>query len=141
MLKTIEDRLVSEESDFESIVLAFENANSSEQSPDIDSFLPDDSHPQHSSILRELIRLDMEFSWARGTPHRAADFQRRYPDLFDDPDAVQEIAFEEYRLRLGSGERPTREARYADQSESPSTEGTEAPHRGVRRGRRRRQRD
>src|SRR5260370_14315839 len=107
MLNTIEERLISEESEFESVVRAFENANLGAQTADIDSFLPDDSHPQHSSILRELIRLDMEFSWARGTPHRVADFQGRYPDLFDDPDAVQEIAFEEYRLRLASGERPT----------------------------------
>lgn len=107
MLKAIEAQRDSEESDLESIVRAFENASTNEQAADIDSFLPDDSHPQHSSILRELIRLDMEFSWARGTPRRVADFQQRYPAVFDDPDALQEIAFEEYRLRLGSGERPT----------------------------------
>jgi len=89
MLKAIEEQRVSEESDFESIVRAFENANSNEQAADIDSFLPDDSHPYYSSILLELIRLDMEFSWARGTPRRVVDFQRRYPEVFDFPEAVQ----------------------------------------------------
>ncbi len=107
MLKTFDELLVSEENELESAVRAFESANQGCQQADIDSFLPDESHPQYSSILRELIRLDLEFSWARGTPRRLADFETRYASVFDDPAAVQEIAFEEYRLRLGSGERPS----------------------------------
>src|SRR3954468_20190129 len=106
MLKAIENRLGSEEGDFERIVRAFENAAHTDKAADIDKFLPDNSHPDRSSVLRELIRLEMEFSWDRGDPRRVADYQSRYPGLFTDPKAVQEIAFEEYRLRLSSGERP-----------------------------------
>jgi len=106
MLKAIEAQLGYEDGDFESIVRAFENAVQSEPGADIDNYLPDESCPNRSSVLRELIRLDMEFSWARGAPHRLSHFQRRYPGLFADRDTIQEIAFEEYRLRLASGERP-----------------------------------
>ena len=107
MLKTIDERPACEESDLESFVRAFEAANQGDQSAEIDGFLPEDAHPRYSTILSELIRLDMEFSWARGTPHRLAHFQSRYQSILSDPAIFQEIAFEEYRLRLGSGERPS----------------------------------
>ncbi len=107
MLKTIEERQSSEACDLDSAVRAFEIANLGDQSADIEGFLPEANHPEHSVILRELIRLDMEFSWGRGAPRRVDDFRNRYPSLFSDPSAVQELAFEEYRLRLGTGERPS----------------------------------
>ena len=48
----------------------------------------------------------MEFSWARGTPRRLAQFRDRFPVIFEDSEAIREIAYEEYRLRLACGERP-----------------------------------
>jgi eukaryotic-like serine/threonine-protein kinase len=107
MLKTIEQRLAYEERDLESCVRSFETANLGDQSADIESFLPSDSHPQYLAILGELIRLDMEFSWARGTPNRLPHFLQRYPAVFADASTFQEIAFEEFRLRLGNGEQPS----------------------------------
>ena len=108
MQKSIEERPVFEQDDLDSIVLAFESANLGEQSADLDDFLPDETHPQHASILRELIRLDMEFSWATRRTSSAGGFSIALSwSVFADRAALQEMAFEEYRLRLGSGERPT----------------------------------
>ena len=107
MLNTIEERLADEERDLESCVRSFEAANLGDQSANLESFLPNVSHPRYLAILSELIRLDMEFSWARGTPNRLADFIERYPAVFADANTFQEIAFEEYRIRLGNGERPS----------------------------------
>ncbi len=107
MLKTIETLQSSGECDLDSAVRAFEIANLGEQSADIEGFLPEENHPERAVILRKLIRLDMEFSWGRGTPRRVDEFRARYPSLFSDRCAIQELAFEEYRLRLASGERPS----------------------------------
>ncbi len=106
MLKVIEEQFVADEVDLDSVVRAFEQANAGDQSADLDDYLPDSTHPHYSNILRELIRLEMEFSWARGTPRRLAQFQDRFPVVFEDCEAIREIAFEEYRLRLAAGERP-----------------------------------
>ena len=107
MLNTIEERLANEERDLESCVRSFETANLGERSADIESFLPSDSHPRYLAILGELIRLDLEFSWGRGNPNRLTQYLERFPAVFADADVFQEIAFEEYRLRLVSGERPS----------------------------------
>ena len=46
-------------------------------------------------------------SWRRGQPRRLEHYRDRFPDLFVDPELVHAMAFEEYRLRLQAGERPT----------------------------------
>jgi serine/threonine protein kinase/Tfp pilus assembly protein PilF len=56
-----------------------------------------------------LVRLDLEYSWRRGRPRRLEELQGPFPELFRDRDCLQEIAFEEYRLRLQLGDGPTPE--------------------------------
>ena len=82
MLKTIETLQSSGECDLDSAVRAFEIANLGEQSADIEGFLPEENHPERAVILRKLIRLDMEFSWGRGTPRRVDEFRRVTPHSF-----------------------------------------------------------
>jgi serine/threonine protein kinase/tetratricopeptide (TPR) repeat protein len=126
MLKVIEEQFVAEGANLDSVVKAFEQASFGEQPACLDDFLPDPSHPQYLNILRELIRLEMEFSWSRGIPHRLNQYRDRFPEVFDDSAAVQEIAYEEYRLRLASGERPAvseyEKRYYIDCSDWPAAE-------------------
>jgi serine/threonine protein kinase len=87
-------------------VEAYEAAQTSGEEVDLTQFLPERNHLLYPRVLRELVRVDLEYGWQRGRPRRLADYQRLFPDLFGDPSAVQEIAFEEYRLRHQAGEQP-----------------------------------
>jgi serine/threonine protein kinase/Tfp pilus assembly protein PilF len=58
-------------------------------------------------VLCELIRIDLEYGWESNRPRSLDDYRRDFPGLFDDPDSVQEIAFEEYRLRRRAGQAPS----------------------------------
>src|SRR5262249_33659895 len=60
----------------------------------------------YREVLLELVRIDLEFSWARGQPTPLEVYQVRFPDLFECPEALATLAFEEYRLRCQAGEQP-----------------------------------
>ena len=83
---------------------AFELAQGQGETPALAAFLPEASHPLYQTVLSELIRVDLEYSWQRGRPKRVDDYRRLFPDLFADPEAVRGITFEEYRLRLQADE-------------------------------------
>ncbi|HEV3143378.1 MAG TPA: serine/threonine-protein kinase [Gemmataceae bacterium] len=76
-------------------------------------FLPPSSHPSFRPILCELVRVDLELHWTCGKPKRIEDYVRDFPQLREDRDLLQEIAFEEYRQRLQTGE-PVHRAEYAE---------------------------
>ncbi len=90
------------------ILEAFEAAHARSGQADLDQFVPSATHPERLAILAELIRIDMEYGWERGTPTSLEEYRQRYPEIFAAADMLQELAFEEYRLRLQAGERPTR---------------------------------
>src|SRR5947209_5045241 len=90
----------------EAAVEAFEQALAANPETDLAEFLPDPSSPAYRSILRELIRVDLELSWGRGWPRPLHDYRRRFPAFFDEPVNVQAVAFEEYRLRRQAGQDP-----------------------------------
>ncbi len=71
----------------------------------IEKFLPPADHPQFRTILVELIRVEMEHDWRSGVQRRLTDYQARFPEIFRDPKCRGDLAYEEYRLRLASGER------------------------------------
>ena len=73
-------------------------------------FLPHQDHKLYHQVASELIRVDMECSWNGGHSKRLANYQDLLPRVFDDKEVVQQVAFEEYRLRLQSGEKVTAEA-------------------------------
>jgi len=90
----------------EDYVEAFESAHARDGQSDWTAFLPAAPHPLYRAVASELIRVDLEYSWKRGRPKRVEDYQPLFPDLFQDPDLLEEIVFEEYRLRRQAGELP-----------------------------------
>src|SRR5262249_10883877 len=77
---------------------------------DIDDFLPGPEPPLRDKVLSELIRVEQEHGWETGRPRPLAEYRRRFPEFFRDPERVQEIAFEEYRLRRQAGQDPSPQA-------------------------------
>src|SRR5262249_31827510 len=88
-------------------VEAYEAARARDGYADIPAFLP---HPDDAlclAVLRELVRVELECSWERGRPRRLEDYRISFPQLFTDPESLQLITFEEFRLRFLAGERPS----------------------------------
>lgn len=86
----------------------FEAAQRRGNHRDLEDFLPAREHPLHGAVLQELVRVDLELGWDRGQPPDLNIYGRRFPSLFANPDAMAEIAFEDYRQRLLAGHRPSR---------------------------------
>src|SRR5437879_4238043 len=78
---------------------AYELAQAGDGHAELADFLPEPTNPLYRSVLCELIRVDLEYSWKRGTPKTLADYLQLFPQLNDDSAALQGIAFEEGRLR------------------------------------------
>jgi serine/threonine protein kinase/tetratricopeptide (TPR) repeat protein len=51
--------------------------------------------------------VDLEYSWHDGRPNRLDYYRTQFPELFQQRRCVQEIAFEEFRLRRLAGEDPS----------------------------------
>src|SRR5262245_11317844 len=85
-------------------VEAFESAWKAGRRADLSEFLPasDDSH--YLAVLCELVRVDMELHWDAGQRRALNDYLAEFPALRKDREALAEVAFEEYRQRLRSGE-------------------------------------
>src|SRR5262245_50853106 len=98
----------SPEAGLDDFVEAYEAAQAREGEADLGRFLPATEHPLYPEVLRELVRVDLEFGWKRGRPRRLEEYLRLYPELARDASGVQEAAFEEYRLRRQAGLKVTR---------------------------------
>jgi serine/threonine protein kinase/tetratricopeptide (TPR) repeat protein len=85
----------------------FEEARRINPRVDLGSFLPPRDHPRYMTALAELIRVELDAGWAAGTPRPLAEYVLRYPELSGDRRVLQEVAFEEYRLRRQAGENAT----------------------------------
>jgi serine/threonine protein kinase/Tfp pilus assembly protein PilF len=85
---------------------AYEAAQARHGQADLTDFLPAPSDPLYLPVLRELVRVDLEYSWQRGQPTLLEEYQRRFPELFRDPISVQEIIFEDERQRRQAGADP-----------------------------------
>src|SRR5688572_27853058 len=88
-------------------VRAYEAAWAREGRADFRRFLPSPGHPLYRHVVRELARIDIEHGWEGGRPRPLEDYRREYPEAFDQPSALQEVAFEEYRQRRDRGENPS----------------------------------
>lgn len=91
-------------------VAGYENDVATKGSAALADHLPPVGDPLRLSVLRELIRVELEFAADRGELRSLESYRAEYPELFADEAAVQAIAFEEHRLRLQAGERPSRHA-------------------------------
>src|SRR5690242_406161 len=92
--------------DLDDFVEAYESACAGGRQADLAAFLPEPGHPLHRQVLRELVRVDLEYGWAQGRPRPLEDYRSLYPQLFQEPEDLQAVTFEEYRLRLQAGQCP-----------------------------------
>src|SRR5262245_64682091 len=88
---------------------AYEADRAGGDDADLSSYLPPPTHPHYLAVLRELVRVDLEYGWGCRRPRPLHEYRRRFPALFKDPQALQEVTIEEYRLRLLAGADPTPE--------------------------------
>jgi serine/threonine protein kinase/Flp pilus assembly protein TadD len=88
-------------------VAAFEDCQVRQGHADIRAFLPDPGVAHYLSVLRELVRVDLEYAWERGRGRRAEEYFLAFPELKADPESLREISFEEYRQRRQAGESPS----------------------------------
>jgi serine/threonine protein kinase/Tfp pilus assembly protein PilF len=93
--------------ELDEFVDAYESARAGGGEVDIADFLPPFKNPLYLPVLRELVRVDLEYGWRAARPCQLEDYQRRFPELFSDRDCLQEITFEEYRLRRQLGDNPS----------------------------------
>jgi serine/threonine protein kinase/lipoprotein NlpI len=89
------------------VVEEYEAALARGEAAEVVDFSPPPGHPQRLAILCELVRVDLEHRRERGRPRRLEEYRVLFPAVFEDPDLVQAMAYEEYRLRLQGGEAAT----------------------------------
>jgi serine/threonine protein kinase/Flp pilus assembly protein TadD len=90
--------------DLEAIVEAFELELESAGEANLGDFLPAATTPGYLEVAVELIRVDLESARARGAAKRLEEYVTAVPSVFGNPQALGQIAFEEYRLRKQAGE-------------------------------------
>lgn len=91
----------------DSVIESFERQRSQNRSTSLSDFLPAQDSAEFNTLLTELVRVDLEFSWEEGQPRRLEEYLSTYPQLKSDPDALKAVAFEEYRQRQRAGETPS----------------------------------
>jgi serine/threonine protein kinase/Flp pilus assembly protein TadD len=92
--------------DLNDFIWAYENAQQNGDAGALADFLPSPEHPLYLDVLRELIRIDLEYRWDRGQPRPLEDYREHFPELFRNQASLQAIAYEEYRLRQQAGAHP-----------------------------------
>jgi len=80
-------------------VRAYELAHAHDKRAGIADFLPPPDHPLYFAVLRELVRVDLEYGWEGGCPKSVEHYLQAYPDLRRDHESLRAIVFEEFRLR------------------------------------------
>ena len=98
--------MLSAGDELDNFVAAFEAAQANGGPVDVRAFLPGPDHPLHGEVLRELVRVDLEYGWARGQARSLEDYRRDFPQLFQSPEDLLAVTFEEYRLRRQAREDP-----------------------------------
>jgi serine/threonine protein kinase/Flp pilus assembly protein TadD len=94
-------------SEIDPYIEAFERALAARGCAKITDYLPDPSDEFYPVVLRELVRVDLEFHWDSGQPKWVESYLGAFPSLGEDPWGLSEVAFEEYRLRRRAGEEPS----------------------------------
>jgi len=74
--------------DLNAFIEAYETAQALGDA-DLTNYLPAANHPLYRSVLRELIRVDLEYSWKNGNRRSLEDYQAKFPELFQDPATVK----------------------------------------------------
>src|SRR4029079_8913737 len=93
--------------ELDSFIARFESAHARGPNVNLAEFLPNSGHPLYGEVLRELARIDLEYTWTVGRPKQLEDYARQLPDFFQNLENIRVVAFEEYRLRLQHGDQVT----------------------------------
>lgn len=70
-------------------------------------YLPPESDPTRTSILDELLRIDLELHWRRGKGNHVEEYLARFPEVKADRLRVLQLIEEEFRVRGQFGDRPS----------------------------------
>ncbi len=81
--------------ELDDFIQAYEAALAQGERIDLRAFLPEPGHPLFVSVLRELIRIDLEFRWDCGQPRPLEEYRGSFPELFHDLESLHAITFEE----------------------------------------------
>lgn len=95
--------------DLDQYVDAFESAceQGLPRSTDLRAFVPASGHAHYAEIVVELCRVDLERHWHHSVGNRLAHYQALFSDVFREPRHLEQLAFEEFRLRRLQGESVT----------------------------------
>ena len=88
----------------DNFVESYEVALTAGDPVDLREFLPATSHACFLDVSAELIRVDLEHRHERGLSRSLDDYREIVPELFESKSHLEEIAFEQYRLRRLAGE-------------------------------------
>src|SRR5947209_6078323 len=86
---------------------AFESEWRSQRRPDVAAFLERVVEAERPALLRELVRMDLEYRLRAGEPARVEECLSRFPSLQGDRTETLELIALEYRVRLDRAERVT----------------------------------
>ena len=100
------EALARQQMELDDFIAAYEEAQQRPGGRVLRDFLPPADHPLYREALRELIRVDLEFCWQRRQRKTVMDYAESFPEILDDVDIVEAIAFEEFRQRRRAGEKP-----------------------------------
>lgn len=81
------------------VCMAFEDVWKAGESPQIEQFLGDTIEPERSQLLKELLRLELEYLQQRGEALSLEQYQARFPEH---PRQIA-IVFQEYLARIANG--------------------------------------
>jgi eukaryotic-like serine/threonine-protein kinase len=100
----------------------------------VDDFLPPPDHSAYADIGVELLRIDLELAWQDQRPAPLDVYRRRFARVLDTPKRLEQLAFEDFRLRFQAGE-PVVAADYAqrygvDVTSWTATDAADASDRG-----------
>jgi hypothetical protein len=99
--------------DLERIANEFEREWQNTGTAELPAFLPSRNHSHFERISCELVCIDMEMRWLRGTQKILNDYLGEFPHIFMNPDVVQELAYEDYRQHIQAG-KPIQSHYYRD---------------------------
>ncbi|MBL8813537.1 MAG: protein kinase [Planctomycetaceae bacterium] len=87
----------------EELIEAFEDARTAGRPAKVSDFLPATEHPYWLATLQELIRIDMELDQRQGGVATIEKYRAEWPLLFESPELLTPLAFEDYRLASQRG--------------------------------------
>ncbi len=85
-------------------VEAYEVACAAGRPRNLADFVPPAGHPERIETVIELVRVDLEYSWQMGSGQHVEQYQRLFPEELHAGPGLEQVAFEEFRLRRLAGE-------------------------------------